>query len=889
MRIDRFAVRDFRKLVGDVEIEGLDPGITVISGENEEGKSTLLKALQAGFFDRHGLTGKAIDEIVPFGTKGLRPRIEVDFELEGTRYRLEKAFAQNPAASLAGGPGRWQGDAAEDRLRELLGFSQPGRGAAKEEHRGLAGLLWVEQGRAFAPLEMNRDSQTVLREAIEGEVGQVLGGERGRRLLNTVEARAGEYFTPTGRERDTLSRPRKRVEELEEECKAQKTALQAYNQDVNRLDDLRLRVDRYEREGSLASAKTEADRADEAVRRLTDVEARVETARARMEEARAIAEAAQSERDRRAELVADVAAAEEEGREAATASEALEPERSETERALAEAERLLAEANDAHETAEAAWQSARRARQRTEITAELQGLEARLEQAESIDREIDLQRQALAANPVNDDLLARLRDLSSKQAELKAALDAAAAALLFVPEGDMVVSLDGQPVDTNRQVRVTERKVFRLQSFGAVEVTPGGQDIARLRADLSDIESQLRGELRQLRLDGLAAAEAAMREKQVLGRRLEGLSGELKGVAPDGVDAFRERFRERREDLAAVGSSDGELGDAETARTAEAAAEELHRDTGRAAYEAVRSRDAVRERHERSRSEWVEAEAQRRQKAEAADRQRTALEQARQETPDAALAERAAAVEHDLEERKAAHEMLLAECKALDPEQVRLERERAREAYERLRATIEDDRQTVRDLTVELRTLGQSGLAEELERAEGELEIARDDLARIESDAKAWKLLLDTLRQAEREAKETFLGPVRERLQPYLRMLFPESELQLGEDDLEIVSILREGVEEPFASLSIGAREQVAVLTRLALADLLRESGKPVVLILDDPLVNTDAERFRRMQLALRKAAASLQIIVLTCHEARYESLGAKMIRLVDCKTGSME
>ena len=117
-------------------------------------------------------------------------------------------------------------------------------------------------------------------------------------------------------------------------------------------------------------------------------------------------------------------------------------------------------------------------------------------------------------------------------------------------------------------------------------------------------------------------------------------------------------------------------------------------------------------------------------------------------------------------------------------------------------------------------------------------------------------------------------------------MLIPETQLRLNEDNLEIVSLRRDGVDEPFGSLSIGAREQVAVLTRLALADLLREKGRPVALILDDPLVNSDDERFRRMELALRKAAASLQIVILTCHESRYESLGAKIVRLADCRTG---
>ena len=885
MQIDRLTVRDFRNL-GNVEIEGLEPGITVISGDNEEGKSTLLKALQAVFFDRHGLTGKTMEEILPFRSKGLRPRIEVDFELEGTRYRLEKAFAQNPAASLEGGPDRWQGDDAEDRLRELLGFSQPGRGAAKEEHRGLAGLLWVEQGRAFAPLEMNQDSQTVLREAIEGEVGQVLGGERGRRLLDTVEARAGEYFTPTGRERDALTGSRKRVEEFEAGREERRTALQAYEREVNRLADLRRRVDRYEREGSLAAARTEAELAEEAVGRLREVEAQVETARARMEEARALAEAAQNERNRRAELAADVAAAAEDIQDAVTASEALERERGEMERALAAAEQRLADANDAHETAEAAWHVARRARQSAGIADELRELETRLENAGFTGREIDLRRQALAANPMKDDILARLQDLSSNRAKLEAALDAAAAALSFAPQGDMAVSLDGRPVDTGAPVRVTERSTFFLQGFGTMEVTPGGQDIARLRTELSDTENRLRSELRQLGVDDLVQAEASMRERQDLDRQLQRLLGELKGAAPDGIDALGERVRERREALAAVGGDDGKSEDAETARTTEQAAEERRKETGVAADTALRERDALQEQHQRSQSTWIEAEAQRRQKVEAAEMQRAALEQAREETPDAVLAERARTAGQSLEERKVAHETLLAECEALDPEQVRLERERAREAHEQLRETIDNDRRAVRDLTVELRALGQNGLAEELERIEGKLEIARRELVRIETEAKAWKLLRETLREAEREAKETFLGPVRECLHPYLRMLFPETDLRLTENNFEIDSIVRNGVEEPFVSLSIGAREQVAVLTRLALADLLREKGKPVALILDDPLVNTDDERFRRMQLALRKASAALQIIVLTCHEGRYESLGARTIRLADCRTG---
>ena len=887
MRIERFAVRDFRKLAGGVAVEGLEPGITVIVGDNEEGKSTLLKALQSAFFDRHKLTGKALEDMMPFGARGVRPWIEVEFELAGNVYRLEKAFGRSPAASLEGNDGRWQAEAAEERLSALLGFQPPGKGAAKDEHRGLAGLLWVEQGRAFQPLGMNRETQTVLREAIEGEVGQVLGGERGRRLLDLVEKRAGEYFTPKGFEKETLKGSRKQAQALEEACGALETELEAYDDKVKRLGQLQETLARYRRDDSLARAKADAESADAAVRRLEAVEGRVETAKAPLEQAAGAGEAAEGVRERRAVLVGEAETAAGQAAEAESALKGLQPEYLDVERRLAEADSLLASCNRRREEANAGWEAARRAHERAELAAGLQTLDGRLKQAESLNERIDRDRQALARNPLDEDIVAGLRELRSEQISLSAALEAAAATLEFLPEGGRSVSLDGKAVDTGGPVRVTENSTFLLQDFGKVEVAPGGQDLARLRADLSELESRLRDELRRLDLADLAGAEAALRAKQALQGQVESLRGELRGIAPDGLEALRETVREGRARLSALAGQDaGDAPDAETAQSAEQAALRDREEAERAAGRTLQERDAARVLHGRLRDDRIKAEVERKQKAEAATERRAALEEARREAADEDLADRAGKAARTLAERRGEYETLLAERDALNPEALRIERDRAGEAYGRLQERIDSSERAERDLAIELHAMGQRGLAEELERKRGEFDIARIDLARIEADAKAWKLLLETLRVAEREAKETFLGPVRERLEPYLRMLFPETELRLNEDDLEIVSLRRGGVEEPFLSLSVGAREQVAVLTRLALADLLREKGRPVALILDDPLVNSDDERFRRMELALRKAAATLQIVILTCHEARYETLGARIVRLADCRTG---
>ena len=715
MRIDRFAVRDFRKLARGVAVEGLDPGITVIVGDNEEGKSTLLRALQSAFFDRHNLTGKAVEQMMPFGARGVRPWIEVNFELAGTGYRLEKTFRPSPNALLEGGGERWQGDAAEEELRNLLGFSPPGKGAAKDQHRGLAGLLWVEQGRAFQPLGMNAEAQAALREAIEGEVGQVLGGERGKKLLAATEKHTGLFFAPKGLPRKALTEPRKRVEALKEECGTLEVELRAYDDKVNRLGQLQGSLARYERDGSLARAKEEVGKAEDALRRLEAVEGRLKTAEAQMGQAESIVQAAEGALERREALVEEAEATVRQTGEAEAALKELEPDYADAGRRLAEAEEALASCNSRRREANAGWEAARRTLERAEIAAGLQTLDERLKQAEALEERIEHGEQALAANPVNEDIVSGLQKLREQQIGLVAALEAAAATLVFSPEGGRSVSRDGRTLDTGEPVPVTERSTFHLRDFGALEVVPGGGDLARLRADLSDLEDRMGEALRRLGRTGLADAEAALRARQASQAEMETLKGELRGLAPEGLDTLRDSVRERRARLSALTEPDaGEPPDVETAQAAEQAASLDRKEAENAAEEATRERDAARELHSRLQEGRIKADAEYRQKAEAAAGRRAELEEARREIADEELAAQAAAAAKEAAKRRSEHEAVLAERDAMNPEALRIERQRAQEALDRLQTRIEESARAERDLAVELHTLGQRGLAEEL-------------------------------------------------------------------------------------------------------------------------------------------------------------------------------
>jgi uncharacterized protein YhaN len=95
----------------------------------------------------------------------------------------------------------------------------------------------------------------------------------------------------------------------------------------------------------------------------------------------------------------------------------------------------------------------------------------------------------------------------------------------------------------------------------------------------------------------------------------------------------------------------------------------------------------------------------------------------------------------------------------------------------------------------------------------------------------------------------------------YCRVWTPLGEHSLRVDDAE-------GHVLPVESLSRGTREQLFLSLRLALASSYARRGAPLPLVLDDVLVNFDADRAKAAAAVLRDfAAEGHQLLVFTCHE----------------------
>ena len=160
----------------------------------------------------------------------------------------------------------------------------------------------------------------------------------------------------------------------------------------------------------------------------------------------------------------------------------------------------------------------------------------------------------------------------------------------------------------------------------------------------------------------------------------------------------------------------------------------------------------------------------------------------------------------------------------------------------------------------------------------------RDAVARWQTLAAACRLL-DSIRETYEQHRqpETLreASGYLERLTGgrYRRVWTPLGEHSLRVDDAE-------GHALPVEALSRGTREQLFLGLRLALASCYARRGAPLPLVLDDVLVNFDADRAKAAAVVLRDfAAAGHQLLVFTCHEhiqKLFKSLKSAVVRLPD-------
>ena len=858
-----------------VAIERFSGGLDVLIGPNEQGKSTIFRAIDFVFQKRHTMTGKAVGALA--SRDGGTPLIQADFEADGRLWRITKRFGRGYSAELvdltAGKPSA-RGADAEEQLARLIGLTGPS-GA------GRFGLLWVAQQASLTPPEPDESSaRPTLRAALRQEIDAVAGGELSRRVAARVASELANYITlarrgPKKGSRYDLALQRRR--ELTDAREACRRAVEQAEERLKRLAELRAARDTRHSPETMAALR----------QALSDCQRLAEQA-----------EKSQSERQRLEGLEAAAGSAHERAKERHKAfgdarheAERLESERKSIEAeagrldqriaAMGESVTVLAGEIDAHEREHARLMAvAERQREREHKARELDRLRDVRDTAAEHASEVSRQERELAAHPVTPDQMRRLEDLerAARLAEIDATRPAAVhldVALEAAGEGRVRI---GGELAKRRDTRAVDGAVtIDIAGIGQLRIVPA--DAAEREARHGVAVDAARALQEALALLGAGSMERA-REMAVRRQGLaEGLTAErakLSALAPSGVAAIDAQIESARQALAMV---------AVDAAGQDAAAEgqvfqQLAALAGRISEQRAQRETALLDhkelQHERQRCDDRLSEISARlatllgvlgpqaERGAAASRLAELVEVARQE--------------HD----RLTRERMLHAQTAPAVAEVRQRVEAREEAARRLQLAQQDERrlaEEIADLEGFVRAAGEAERGLELMRLDGEVAELDREIAHHEHEIEALELLATTLAEVEVENRARFLVPVTARLHPYLQQVFPDARVVF--DEAFVPQQLTRGTSnEALTTLSDGTREQVAILVRLGFGRLLAEAGMPAPLILDDALVYSDDERIVRMFAALATAAAHHQVIVFSCRSRSFQGLGGTRLAI---------
>ncbi|RJG46889.1 ATP-binding protein [Mesorhizobium sp. DCY119] len=870
MKLRRIEVTDFRKL-GHVVIDDLGDGLNVVVGDNEAGKSTLLAALRAVLFERHRVGGAAAAAMQPYN-QSVRPEIRLDFERDGAAWQLRKAFCQRPEAELAGNGERYTGDAVEEKLAEMFGFTPPGSGGSKpQEHHGVFGLLWVEQGTSHRALGIG-SGRNHLALALESEVGQVTGGERGRALLAAAEERKSGFWDKRDNPRGEFRALAAQLEADREQLATLQKQMAEHDAQVSRLAGVQNILARHTRDDSLNQAIQKAVAARAAAAGVARLEEKHQAAVGGVERARLRLDAAMSRNMARRRLAADLATDRSEMDAASAARNDTSAELARLDAIAGKTAACLSEAARAEQEAAGRVRRMEQAIARRQATEAVERLTSQLKLAEDADA---ARRKATAiadATRLTAGDIAALESLERDLYQARVRLEAAGVRITLHPDASQSARLDGRLVASGELVVSRDAKLV-LEGYGEIGIHPRGGTEDLLRA-AETAEKAFQQALHRLGFAELVAARNALRLQENARAEAANLGRTVAAVAPGGIEALKQQLARN-----AVLVSAGEAADCSEPGDLEAAQREIHE---------MRGRLAVLESEARARR--AAAETARRELAVLDERSSAAglrygkrleeLSAARQVTGDRVLEDELAAEQQAFQAADQERQAASAALANADPEAKQLALRQAEQAETMIRRDITALDIEKREIEAALRALGKDGLGEQLAQLEGQVALGETRLKTMTLEAEAAKLLFNTLSQAQREMRDLWLAPVRERSAPYLRLIEADSNIVLHDETFEIDQVVRNGVAEPFVGLSVGAREQIAVITRIALADILREAGQESCIVLDDALVNTDEARLERMHLILHKAAANQQILILTCRERDFLQLGAPIRRM---------
>lgn len=898
MRIHRITVDSF-KGVRERTVDFPDTGITVLQGRNESGKSSVIEAFDLLLDIPDSSGAKAVKAADPVGDD-LGIAVEAEFTLEGHRLLYRKHWLK----------------ARKTTLRFLEGTRAGDTLSGREAHDAVVALHEHSDQTLWSALRMlqgsgqSRDRLTdssALKAALEQSSGGSAQSESGSSLLALAQAERERYWTAGGKENAAT----KSLRERHAQAVATHDAAAA---ELAGLAEAEERLERDERalsaaQRTLQTAEEDAEQAKLCADSLTQLQERRDRAAASVQEVSSRVEQCRLDLEQRGELRTRAREAAERAQQLGSEAEALQSAVDSAQEEVQKHRHELQSARTAEEEARRTLRSLRTAQRLVQDQQRHGELTQLLGQLQEVAQQLEALGQAPQA-PLTREDIERIDVAERAVATARAQVQAGSAELTVtalggtrtVHLGDQAIELMPQQSQTRA---VTEQIHLELPGQLRVSVAPEQGREERRRA-VDDAQEALRQALLPWDLDSPEAARELLRVQTEAERERQALTHRRRAVLAQHDEAELRREHQRLSAQLKRSEQADEQTSAEAGSTEAAGSTETR--TGGHAQRAVQQDPAP------GFADAQEAALAVQTAEDAAEDARSALESLRDDlaSAEAALSARreelgAARAGHSAqsEAARSAEQQLSQERERLGDDTLEtahreavVELERAEQLKAQLEKQWQDQDGEHKRGQYQARMRRPESLRRQLEQARDQRAQSKGALMALDRDRKqgafdtaltqrramsrqlsthlrraaAAKLLADTMERHQAEAHRRYTEPFRRRLEQLGSSVFGLSFRVELDEQLQVTRRFMHGTWIEESSLSTGAREQLAVLTRLAVATLVDPvEGVPV--IFDDALGHSDPERLASLAAALHSAGRRAQVILLTASPERFAAV----------------
>ncbi|AUB59867.1 hypothetical protein BK009_03765 [Methanobacterium subterraneum] len=890
MKLETIHLENWKKFAEPREIQ-LQDGLNILHGANESGKTTFMDSLITTFYSKHTSSSARIKSLKPWGTS-LQPRSTITFTKNREKYRISKGFQEKRSILEKMDGNNWkkiaEGDRADKELIQLVGGALPGRGDTRPEQWGLGQTLWMVQGKPIISDDLNDETLS----SLQAMVGATIESDTEKIVLSSIRSRFLEIYTEKTR---TLKKG---------------SQLKKVQDEINNL------------QGELSQSLLQNTKRDELIRQIEDTEfllnrnqANLQAATGERDKLAGEVEAAQEHQNNREELEREI-------KEINTEFETLNQkigdivdsylEIDQVTKEKDEMEVLLnpleTELDNLKEMIQVKKNSLSEITQKmdqangeksivgiahTTVMDEqaLESLKQRFQEIDDLYQNLYRTQEELSTiiAPTTNQM-EKIEKLQKDIEKTQISLEAMGLVLNISPEvemsGDITLDSEITPFflekDESFSWTANQSLKIKIDHLGELEVKSGSEDVRVMKAELEKMELLYQELVAPFGSEDIDELKSLIIRKKTKKDDIKRIESELSKKTDKNREELQKEIIEYENTIKLKWSKipdDSPYSECESRDKAQVR-EDLSRKIIQLEGELKtlgQERDQLNNDMDANRTLVQELEKNIHQyktdihgKAQILDQIKKGLK--RLESDGISQEERQQQLNQlsvTLDQKKRAWQVYQDEIDEKEKQPLG--------AYEGLKTKVQRLEEDIQNQKIKMARWDSElqiliNQSRDTNLLEEKLEQLKSRERELDTEAQALELLFDltsfyrenTISELSEPIRQQVTGDLEKLLGPKYSLSFSR---EMKPDSIEVC-----GEEAPLDLLSFGTQEQVWCLFRLALGNILSGDEQQLV-VLDDPLVNTDPVRMHHALEILEENARNMQIIVVTCDVDKYNSL----------------